>query len=386
VTAHDAFAYFGARYGLELESIQGLSTEAEANLAAIEALVRKLVDRRVPAVFAETSVPDRAVRALIEGAGARGQRVALGGNLFSDAMGKAGTYEGTYEGMIDHNVTIIARALGGQAPARGAERAVGGMSIAPPLSVSHLTVAYGERPAVWDVTWNAPTGLTAIVGPNGAGKSTLLKATLGLVPALSWGGPLLRPAAGGGARPDRLPAAARQRGLGLPGHRARCRVHGALPADALVGPGAAQAPGGRARRPSPRWGWKGFAERQIGKLSGGQQQRVFLARALAQDADLVLMDEPFAAVDAATEQAIVTVLRDLVAKGRHVVAVHHDLGTVPRLFLECPAHQCPGLRGRAGGGGLHQRQYRRDLWRAPGAAGPGERPGGGGKGPVRHTG
>jgi manganese/zinc/iron transport system substrate-binding protein len=119
VTAHDAFAYFGARYGLEVESIQGLSTEAEANLAAIEALVRKLVDRRVPAVFAETSVPDRAVRALIEGAGARGQRVALGGNLFSDAMGRAGTYEGTYEGMIDHNVTTIARALGGTVPARG---------------------------------------------------------------------------------------------------------------------------------------------------------------------------------------------------------------------------------------------------------------------------
>jgi manganese/zinc/iron transport system substrate-binding protein len=119
VTAHDAFAYFGARYGLEVESIQGLSTEAEANLAAIEALVRKLVDRRVPAVFAETSVPDRAVRALIEGAGARGQRVALGGNLFSDAMGRPGTYEGTYEGMIDHNITTIARALGGQVPPRG---------------------------------------------------------------------------------------------------------------------------------------------------------------------------------------------------------------------------------------------------------------------------
>lgn len=119
VTAHDAFAYFGARYGLEVESIQGLSTEAEANLAAIEALVRKLVDRRVPAVFAETSVPDRAVRALIEGAGARGQRVALGGNLFSDAMGRPGSYEGTYEGMIDHNVTIITRALGGRVPPRG---------------------------------------------------------------------------------------------------------------------------------------------------------------------------------------------------------------------------------------------------------------------------
>lgn len=119
VTAHDAFSYFGARYDLELESIQGLSTEAEANLSAIEALVTKLAERRVPAVFAETSVPDRAVRALIEGAAARGQRVALGGNLFSDAMGPAGTYIGTYEGMLDHNITTIARALGGTAPARG---------------------------------------------------------------------------------------------------------------------------------------------------------------------------------------------------------------------------------------------------------------------------
>lgn len=119
VTAHDAFAYFGARYGIEVASIQGLSTEAEANLAQIEQLVRTLVDRRVPAVFAESSVPDRAVRALIEGAGARGQRVAMGGNLFSDSMGRPGTYEGTYEGMIDHNVTTIARALGGTVPPRG---------------------------------------------------------------------------------------------------------------------------------------------------------------------------------------------------------------------------------------------------------------------------
>ena len=119
VTAHDAFGYFGRRYGLEIESIQGISTESEANLAAIEGLVRKLAERRVPAVFAESSVPDRAVRALIEGAGARGQRVALGGNLFSDAMGRPGTYEGTYEGMIDHNVTTITRALGGRVPPRG---------------------------------------------------------------------------------------------------------------------------------------------------------------------------------------------------------------------------------------------------------------------------
>jgi manganese/zinc/iron transport system substrate-binding protein len=119
VTAHDAFGYFADRYGLQEESIQGLSTEAEANLARIEGLVALIAERRLPAVFTETSVPDRAVRALIEGAGARGHRVALGGNLFSDAMGRPGTYEGSWEGMLDHNVTTIARALGGRAPARG---------------------------------------------------------------------------------------------------------------------------------------------------------------------------------------------------------------------------------------------------------------------------
>ncbi|WP_207539140.1 metal ABC transporter solute-binding protein, Zn/Mn family [Sabulicella rubraurantiaca] len=119
VTAHDAFGYFGQRFGMELASIQGLSTEAEASLARIESLVALLVERRVPAVFPETSVPDRAVRALIEGAGARGHRVALGGALFSDSLGRPGTYRGTYEGMLDHNITTIARALGGDAPERG---------------------------------------------------------------------------------------------------------------------------------------------------------------------------------------------------------------------------------------------------------------------------
>lgn len=119
VTAHDAFAYFTARYGLEEESIQGLSTDAEVDLARIEALVALIVERRVPAVFAESSVPDRAMRALIEGAAARGHQVRLGGVLFSDSVGPAGSYTGSYEGMMDHNITTIARALGGRAPERG---------------------------------------------------------------------------------------------------------------------------------------------------------------------------------------------------------------------------------------------------------------------------
>lgn len=119
VTAHDAFGYFGRAYGLEVMGIQGISTESEAGLQRIKTLVDAIVERKVGAVFVETSVSDRNVRALVEGAGAQGHALKIGGELYSDAMGVPGTYEGTYLGMIDHNVTTITNALGGSAPARG---------------------------------------------------------------------------------------------------------------------------------------------------------------------------------------------------------------------------------------------------------------------------
>ena len=119
VTAHDAFNYFGTRHGFEVMGIQGISTESEAGLRKIEALVALLVERDVRAVFVETSVSDRNIRALIEGAAARGHDVNIGGELYSDAMGPSGSYEGTYLGMIDHNASTIAAALGGDVPTRG---------------------------------------------------------------------------------------------------------------------------------------------------------------------------------------------------------------------------------------------------------------------------
>jgi manganese/zinc/iron transport system substrate-binding protein len=119
LSAHDAFGYFGREYGFEVIGVQGISTESEAGLARIAALVETIVERGLGAVFVESSVADRNIRAVIEGARARGADVALGGELFSDAMGAPGTYEGTYLGMIDHNATTITRALGGDAPRRG---------------------------------------------------------------------------------------------------------------------------------------------------------------------------------------------------------------------------------------------------------------------------
>jgi manganese/zinc/iron transport system substrate-binding protein len=119
VTAHDAFGYFGDEYGYEVMGLQGISTQSEAGLNRIGELVDTLVDQQLTAVFVESSVSDRSMRALIEGAAAKGHQVGVGGELYSDAMGEPGTYEGTYIGMLDHNITVIAGALGAEVPDRG---------------------------------------------------------------------------------------------------------------------------------------------------------------------------------------------------------------------------------------------------------------------------
>ncbi|EBA17526.1 zinc/manganese/iron ABC transporter, periplasmic zinc/manganese/iron-binding protein [Roseobacter sp. SK209-2-6] len=119
VSAHDAFGYFGRDYNFDVLGIQGISTQSEAGLNRIGTLVDLLVERGITAVFVESSVSDRSVRALIEGAAAQGHEVTIGGELFSDAMGADGTYEGTYVGMLDHNFTTIGGALGAEVPERG---------------------------------------------------------------------------------------------------------------------------------------------------------------------------------------------------------------------------------------------------------------------------
>lgn len=201
-----------------------------------------------------------------------------------------------------------------------------------PLALRGMTVSYGEKPALFSLDATFPAGrMSAIVGPNGAGKSTLLKAALGLIPRVS-----------GEVRVFGRPvAAARDRIAYVP---QRSSVDWDFPATAinvvmmgLYGRlGLWRRMTGRHRAEAlaclDRVGMADFAGRQIGQLSGGQQQRVFLARALAQKADLYLLDEPFAGVDAATERAIIDVLSDLRNEGRSVIAVHHDLSTVADYF------------------------------------------------------
>jgi manganese/zinc/iron transport system ATP- binding protein len=201
-----------------------------------------------------------------------------------------------------------------------------------PMVVRGLTVSYSEKPAVIGVDAHFPAGsMTAIIGPNGAGKSTFLKASLGIVPRNAgdvrmFGKPLAHQMHRLAYVPQRasvdwdfptrvidvvLMGMYRELGLLRP-----VRKHHREKAFACL----------------ERVAMADFAGRQIGQLSGGQQQRVFLARALAQSADLYLLDEPLAGVDAATEKAIIDVLKALQEERRTVVCVHHDLATVPEYF------------------------------------------------------
>lgn len=125
VTSHDAFNYFGRAYGLKVLGVQGISTESEAGLRDINKLVDYIVSQKVRAVFVESSVNPKNIRAVIDGAKAQKHDVFIGGMLFSDAMGEQGTYEGTYIGMLDHNITLVTRALGGDAPERGMSEKLG---------------------------------------------------------------------------------------------------------------------------------------------------------------------------------------------------------------------------------------------------------------------
>jgi manganese/zinc/iron transport system substrate-binding protein len=118
VTAHDAFGYFGAAYGFEVRGLQGISTAAEAGAADVQGLADFIAERRIPAIFVESSVPRQTVRAVQEAVQSRGFDVEIGAELYSDAMGDPGSPEGTYPGMVRHNVRSIVQALGGDTHAR----------------------------------------------------------------------------------------------------------------------------------------------------------------------------------------------------------------------------------------------------------------------------
>jgi manganese/zinc/iron transport system ATP- binding protein len=207
------------------------------------------------------------------------------------------------------------------------------MNTRPPLLEFHdVTVAYGRRPVLWNVDLEiADPCLFGIIGPNGAGKSTLLKAALGLVPL-----------AGGAISFFGRPFAEVRGRVGYVPQRETVdwdfpvSVSDVVLMGTYAGLGWFRRPGAREREVARdclhRVGLADVAGRQIGRLSGGQQQRVFLARALAQQAEIYLLDEPMAGVDARSQELIFGVLSELRDAGRLVVVVHHDLRTAASWF------------------------------------------------------
>ncbi len=202
----------------------------------------------------------------------------------------------------------------------------------PVLELHDLTVTYNKKPVLWGVDLSLPKGaLVGIMGPNGAGKSTLIKAAMGLVPLSSGFVKIF----------DQELDAVRKKISYVP---QRESVDWDFPASVMdvvlmgrygkVGmfKGLRKADREIAHDCLKKVSMENFAQRQISQLSGGQQQRVFLARALAQEADLYFMDEPFAGVDAATERAIITLLKEMSAQGKTVIVVHHDLQSATRYF------------------------------------------------------
>jgi len=206
------------------------------------------------------------------------------------------------------------------------------MTKTPILDVHDMTVAYHHKPVLWniDVTLNEPS-LVGVMGPNGAGKSTLIKAILGLVPR-----------AGGEVRIFGQPLSKVRGRIGYVPQRESVDWDFPINVFDLVLMGT-YGQVGWFRRPGRKereWalacmndlGISDLAGRQIGQLSGGQQQRAFLARALAQKADLYFMDEPMAGVDASTEQAVFKLLQRLRSEGKMVIVVHHDIRSAPQYF------------------------------------------------------
>lgn len=202
----------------------------------------------------------------------------------------------------------------------------------PAIQVENLCVSYAANTAVHDVSFTVPTGtMTAVVGPNGAGKSTLLKALLRLVPFDTGRVNLLGQSV---RRVRRSVAYVPQRGevdWSFPITVADTVLLGTYPRLGLFRrPGRAER--SLARQALEKVGMVEHASTQIGRLSGGQQQRVFIARALAQQAELILLDEPFMGLDRTSEHLIVDLLHRLRDRGTTVVGVHHDLNTAPTYF------------------------------------------------------
>jgi len=369
ITSHDAFQYYGRAYGLSLESVLGTSTDAEAQTSDILRLNKVIKESGVPAIFVESTINPKLLKQV-----AKDNDIIIGGSLYADSIGDEDSPAPTYAAMMRFNTDAIVNALTRTtaAPNEGNQvqdqsetstlakiilfSIIGGLFLggfflmlntlnktaraelgntnpnAPIIEVKGLSVSYDRKRVLTNIYLKIERGqIYGVVGPNGAGKSTLFKAILGLIETNS-----------GNILVEGSPIEEqRKRVVYVP---QKTDVDWNFPATVLdivlmgryphkttfqnLNPKDKQ----MALEALEEVGIENFKDRQIGELSGGQQQRVFIARALCQEADVFLLDEPFVGVDMTTEEKIVQILKKLADQGKTLLVVHHDLSSVQTYF------------------------------------------------------
>lgn len=352
-TSHDAFRYYGVHYGLEVESILGTSTEAEPTIGAYKALVDKLSILGIPAVFVESTINPQLLQRLAKDLG-----IVIGGELFADSLGDEESGADTYLKMLRQNTDVIVNGLLGLAGKDNSEDTWFILVIIGIFVLSFLYVAYKmqlrKTPAVnWQdysldikgisVSYDRKTALSNIylsiesghvyglLGGNGSGKSTLFKSILGLV----------EPDTGTVSLSEYNIDEVRKHISYIPQKE---EIDWTFPATVMdivlmgryphrkVFERLTNEDRERASKALTQLGIEDLKDKQIGELSGGQQQRTFIARALCQDAEIFLFDEPFVGVDITTESRIMDIVRSLATKGKLVIIIHHDLAKVKEYF------------------------------------------------------
>lgn len=353
-TSHDAFRYYGNRYGIRVESLLGTSTDAEVTFKAQVKMLQVLEENKVPSIFPESTIDPKLIRVIVRELG-----VSEGKRLFADSLGDKESGASTYVDMIRQNTDRIVSGLTRTAM-QGTEEsslqfigvillifALAFVGVAMRLrtaskegldwhfynlEVKGLSVSYDRKTALSNIYLNIEPGFVyGLIGGNGSGKSTLFKSILGLVEpdtgVVSINGQeidAVRKYISYIPQKEEIdwsfPATVMD--VALMGRYPHRKVFERLTAEDRA----------KAQESLEMLGISDLRNKQIGELSGGQQQRVFLARALCQEAEVYLFDEPFVGVDMTTEARIIEIVKELAARGKMVIIIHHDLAKVKDYF------------------------------------------------------
>lgn len=355
VTTHDAFRYYANRYGLRVESIQGISTDAEIMMddaARVRDVIRV---NKLSAIFVESTVnPEVFVQI------SKDLDVQIGGELFADSIGEEDEEGGSYLGMLKHNTDFIVLGLSGGGEGLFRKEAdptfllmvllvfaVTFLLVARfvklrnaarldwasyTINIENLTVTYGTKTVLSNINLQLDSGqVYGVIGPNGSGKSTMFKSVLDLLEPDSGsvtanGQPVSKLSIYTAYIPQK-----EEIDFDFPATVLDVVLNGRYPHKDVFSRLSKQ-DRQLAEESLKKVDMFEFRNRQIGQLSGGQQQRVFMARALAQDAEILLLDEPFSGVDVTTEERLIELLKTLAAKGKTVLVIHHDLSDVDEYF------------------------------------------------------